>query len=141
VSRLLADAGVDAVDVSLIAQGSWKESDGQRFFAATSALPKTEPAGANIPLAKAVREASGLPVIAVGKLGERTLAADAVCNQGIDLVAIGRQLIVDPDTAGKILSGKGSEIVPCEECMTCFATIGRGKPMGCKVNRNLPGSA
>ena len=32
------------------------------------------------------------------------------------------------------------EIIRCEECMTCFATIGSGKPMGCKVNRNLPGS-
>lgn len=141
VSRLLADVGVDAVDVSLIAQGSWKESDGQRFLVATSALPKTEPAGANIPLARSVKEASGLPVIAVGKLGEGSLAEDAVRNEGIDLVAIGRQLIVDPDTAGKILSGKSSEIIPCEECMTCFATIGRGKPMGCKINRDLPGSA
>jgi len=141
VSRLLADAGVDAIDVSLIAQGSWKESGGQRFLVATSALPKTEPAGANIPLARAVKEASGLPVIAVGKLGEGSLAEDAVHNEGIDLVAIGRQLIVDPDTAGKILSGKSSEIIPCEECMTCFATIGRGNPMGCKINRDLPGSA
>jgi hypothetical protein len=49
-------------------------------------------------------------------------------------------MIADPDAAGKILSGKSSEIVACEECMTCFATIGRGKPMACKVNRNLPGT-
>jgi 2,4-dienoyl-CoA reductase-like NADH-dependent reductase (Old Yellow Enzyme family) len=26
----------------------------------------------------------------------------------------------------------------CDECMTCFATIGRGNPVGCKVNKNLP---
>jgi len=25
-----------------------------------------------------------------------------------------------------------------EECMTCFATIGRGDPMDCKVNKDLP---
>ena len=49
-------------------------------------------------------------------------------------------MIADPDAAGKILAGKGDEIVRCDECMTCFATIGSGKPMGCKVNRNLPGS-
>jgi 2,4-dienoyl-CoA reductase-like NADH-dependent reductase (Old Yellow Enzyme family) len=48
------------------------------------------------------------------------------------------QMIVDPESAGKILAGKGSEIIPCEECMTCFATIGRGAAMACKVNRNLP---
>ena len=140
VSRRLADAGVDALDVSLVAQGTWKESDGRRFLAPTSALPKTTPAGANVPLAKVIREASGLPVIAVGKLGEGNLAEEIVYDARIDIVAIGRQMIVDADAAGKILHGNAGEIIPCEECMTCFATIGRGKPMGCKVNKELPGS-
>jgi 2,4-dienoyl-CoA reductase-like NADH-dependent reductase (Old Yellow Enzyme family) len=140
VSRLLADEGVDVLDVSLAAQSSWKEVDGQRYLAASSALSKKQPAGANVSLAVAVREATGLPVIAVGKLGEGDVAGETVRDFPIDIVAIGRQMIADPDAAGKILAGKGSEIVPCEECMTCFATIGSGKPMGCKVNRNLPGS-
>ena len=43
--------------------------------------------------------------------------------------------------AGKILAEKGDEIIRCDECLTCFATIGSGKPMGCKVNRSLPVSA
>ena len=140
VSRLLADAGVDVLDVSLIATSSWKETDGRRFLVGSSALPKTQPAGANVPLALALKEASGLPVVAVGKLGEGDAAEESVRDSRIDIVAIGRQMIVDPDAAGKVLSGKSSDIIPCEECMTCFATIGRGKPMGCKVNRNLPGT-
>lgn len=138
VSRLLADAGVDALDVSLAAHTSWQEVDGQRFLLASSALPKEQPAGANVSLAAKVKEATGLPVIAVGKLGEGDVAAEAVRDSQIDIVAVGRQMIVDPDTAGKILAGKSSEIVFCEECMTCFATIGRGKAMACKVNKNLP---
>ncbi len=140
ISRLLADVGVDALDVSLIANSSWKEIDGQRFLVASSALPKEQPAGANVSLAAAVKEAAGLPVIAVGKLGEGSVAGESVRDLPIDIVAIGRQMIADPDAAGKILAGKNSEIVSCEECMTCFATIGRGVPMACKVNRNLPGS-
>jgi 2,4-dienoyl-CoA reductase-like NADH-dependent reductase (Old Yellow Enzyme family) len=140
VSRFLADEGVDALDVSLAAQSSWKEVDGQRYLVASSALSKEQPAGANVSLAVAVREATGLPVIAVGKLGEGDVAGESVRDLPIDIVAIGRQMIADPDTTGKLLAGKGSEIIPCEECMTCFATIGRGKPMGCKVNRDLPGS-
>ena len=138
VSKLLADGGVDALDVSLIANSSWKEVEGQHFLAASSALSKEQPAGANISLAAAVKEAANLPVIAVGKLGEGDVAEESVRNLPIDIVAIGRQMIADPDAAGKILAGKGSEIIPCEECMTCFATIGRGAPMACKVNRNLP---
>jgi len=140
VSRLLADEGVDALHVSLIASSSWKEVDDQRFLVASSALPKGQPAGANVSLAAAVKEATDLPVIAVGKLGEGDVAGKSVRDFPIDIIAIGRQMIADPDAAGKILSGKSSEIVLCEECMTCFATIGRGKPMGCKVNRSLPGS-
>ena len=138
VSRLLADEGVDALDVSLTAYVTWQEVDGRRFPAASSALSKEQPAGANVPLSAGIRKATGLPVIAVGKLGEGDAAAEAVRDAQADIVAVGRQLIVDPDAAGKILAGKSSEIVPCEECMTCFATIGRGKAMACKVNKNLP---
>jgi 2,4-dienoyl-CoA reductase-like NADH-dependent reductase (Old Yellow Enzyme family) len=141
VSRLLADEGVDALHVSLIANSSWKEVEGRRFPVASSALSKEQPAGANVSLAVAIKEATGLPVIAVGKLGEGDVAGESVRDFPIDIVAVGRQMIVDPDAAAKILTGKSSEIVPCEECMTCFATIGRGAPMGCKVNHDLPGSS
>jgi len=140
ISRLLADAGIDALDVSLIANSIWKEIDGRRFLFASSALPKEQPAGANLSIAAAVKEATGLPVIAVGKLGEGNIAGESVRDLPIDIVAIGRQMIADPDAAKKILAGKAGEIVSCEECMTCFATIGRGVPMACKVNRDLPGS-
>ena len=139
VSKLLAAEGVDALDVSLIARSSWKEIEGRRLLVASSALSKEQPAGSNVAAAAAVKEATGLPVIAVGKLGEAGTADESVRDFPIDIVAIGRQMIADPDAAGKILAGKDDEIVRCEECMTCFATIGSGKPMACKVNRNLPG--
>jgi 2,4-dienoyl-CoA reductase-like NADH-dependent reductase (Old Yellow Enzyme family) len=138
--QTLADAGVEALDVSLIATSSWQEIGGRRLLVAASAFPKDQPAGENIEPTAAIKEATGLPVIAVGKLAEGDLAAAAVRDLPIDIVAIGRQMIADPDAAGKILAGKADEIIRCEECMTCFATIGSGKPMGCKVNRNLPGS-
>ncbi|MEJ2170050.1 MAG: NADH:flavin oxidoreductase [Desulfobacterales bacterium] len=140
VSKLLADEGVDVLDVSVIANSSWNEIDGRRFLAASSALSKEQPAGANVSAAAAVREAAGLPVIAVGKLGEEDEAAEALRDFSIDIVAIGRQMIVDPAATEKILAGKSDEIIRCEECMTCFASIRSEKPMACKVNRKLPGS-
>jgi len=140
VSKLLADEGVDVLDVSLIANSSWKEIEDQRFLAASSALSKDQPAGANVAAAAAVKEAAGLPVIAVGKLAEKDAAGEALRDSPIDIVAIGRQMIADPDAAGKILAGKDDEIIRCDECLTCFASIRNEKPMACKVNRNLPGS-
>jgi len=138
VSRLLVDAGIDILDVSLIAQSSWKEYEGRQFLTSSSALPKDEANGANVYLAKKLKETSGLPVIAVGKLGDVKAASEAVSESNIDMIAIGRQMICDPDTAGKILSGREDQIIPCQECLKCFATIGRGVPMACKVNKNLP---
>ena len=136
VARLLAGEGIDALDVSLVAHASWREIDGKRFLRASSALPKKQLAGANLPLTARIGEATGLPVIAVGKLGLGDAAAVAVRDFAIDVVAIGRQMIIDPDTAGKILGGRSNEIIPCEECMTCFDTIGRAEAMSCKVNRS-----
>ena len=138
ISRLLADAGVDALDVSVIANSTWKEVDSGRLLVASSALSKEQPAGANVQLTVAVREATSLPVIAVGKLAEGNLADQTVRDMPIDIVAIGRQMIVDPDAARKLLAGKSHEIIACEECMTCFASLGAGKAMACKANRNLP---
>ncbi|UCD82065.1 MAG: NADH:flavin oxidoreductase, partial [Desulfobacterales bacterium] len=106
VSKLLADEGVDVLHVSVIANTSWKEIENQRFLMASSALPKEQPAGANVSYAAAVKKATGLPVIAVGKLGEGDAAVEALRDSPIDIVAIGRQMIVDPDAARKILAGK-----------------------------------
>lgn len=138
LSRLLADAGVDALDVSVIANSSWKEVDGRNLLVASSALSKEQAAGTNVPLAAAVKEATGLAVIAVGKLAEGTVADETVRELPIDIIAIGRQMIVDSGAAGKLLAGKSHEIIACEECMACFASLGAGKAMTCKVNRNLP---
>lgn len=137
VSRLLAEAGADVIDVSLIAQSSWKKANGRRFLAASSAFPKKEPAGLNVIRTVEIKKATALPVIAVGKLGEGNLAGEAVLNKSVDIVAIGRQMIADPEAAGKILNGNIDKIVRCEECMACFASIGSGKPLACKVNKNL----
>jgi 2,4-dienoyl-CoA reductase-like NADH-dependent reductase (Old Yellow Enzyme family) len=137
VSRILAEAGADALDVSLITQGSWQEIDGRRFLVPSTAFPKEVPPGKNIALAASMREATGLPVIGVGKLGDSAVAAEAVRNAQVDIVALGRQMIADPDSAGKILAGKDDEVIPCEECMSCFASLRKGAPLTCKVNRNL----
>jgi len=86
VSKLLAAAGVDALDVSLIANSSWKEVEDQRFLVASSALSKEQPAGANVSITAGVKEAAGLPVIAVGKLAEEDVAGESVRNLPIDIV-------------------------------------------------------
>jgi len=137
ISRLLAEDGVDALNVSLVSGCTWREVEGSRFPVCTSAFSKKESPGANVAATAEIKRATGLPVIAVGKLGDASVALNAV-QEGIDMVAIGRQMIADPDAVGKILAGKSDEIIRCEECMNCFASLGHGKPVACKVNKGLP---
>lgn len=137
-ARMLKEAGVDVFDISLITYGGFKEADGKTVLVGSSALSKDKPSGANVSLTAEFKEQIHCPVIAVGKFGAGPEAEDAVKNRNIDLVALGRQMICDPGSAGKMLDGNHEEIIPCDECLACFASIGKGKPMSCKVNKNLP---
>ena len=144
IGKLLADEGVDVFDVTLITHGGWKEVDNnlkvtrKKLLVGSSALPKDQPSGANVALTVAFKEKIGLPVIAVGKFGIGQAAVNAVENKKIEMVAIGRQMICDPQTARKMLDGNDNDIIPCDECLKCFASLGKGVPMACKVNKNLP---
>ena len=138
IGKLLADEGVDVFDITLITQGGWKEIDDKKILVGSSVLPKDHPSGANIALTEKFREEIKRPVIAVGKFGIGRAAANAMENGKIELVAIGRQMICDPKSAQKMLEGNDHDMIPCDECLKCFATIGKGVPMACKVNKNLP---
>lgn len=137
VGKLMARAGADVLDLSLAVQGIWKEEEGTRILITTSAYAKDQDTGGVTELAGRFRDVCGLPVIAVGRLGSRD-AAEQALGDGADMVDIGRQMICDPKTAEKILAGKEDEILACEACMACFASLGKGKPLGCKVNSRLP---
>jgi len=144
IGRILADEGVDVFDITLIAHGGWKEVDNnlkvtrKKILMGSSALPKDRPSGSNVALTTAFKEKTGLPVIAVGKFGVGPAAVNAVKNEKIDMVAVGRQMICDPQSARKMLDGNDNDIIACDECLKCFASIGKGVPMACKVNKNLP---
>ena len=78
-----------------------------------------------------LKEASGLPVIAVGKTADRDVITAALEQDKTDLIAVGRQLIADPEAAAKMLSGNFEEINYCKECFNCFSTMRRGEQMRC----------
>ncbi len=139
VAALLVRAGVDAIDYSIVATAEWKEIDGRPHLRATSTLTKTMPRGGALGYGAQIKRAVPVPVIAVGKLGAAEARA-AVADGLADMIAIGRQMIADPDTAGKILAGREKEIVPCRECLACFATVLKGKPVACSANRNITGT-
>ena len=83
LAPLLAEAGADLIDVS----GGGIHPDQQ--------LPGTGP-GYQVPYAEAIREATDVPVAAVGGITEPTHADALVRNGRADLVALGREMLRNP---------------------------------------------
>ncbi|MPM22299.1 Metal reductase [bioreactor metagenome] len=85
-------------------------------------VPRTKKGDHNLYLARAcaVRHGCDIPVILVG--GVRTLDdMEVVLRGGIDLVALSRPLICEPDLIPRLLSGQ--EKSACISCSKCFPLL------------------
>jgi len=84
-SKVYREAGVDLFHVSAGGEGP----------IAADGRPGTH-AAYQVPLARAVRQALDVPVIAVGRLDEPALANSVIGNEDADLVAVGRGMLRNP---------------------------------------------
>jgi len=104
LAQALKKGGVDVIDVSY------------------GRLPrqimpsKRQPMGTYISQAEAIKKAVEIPVIAVGRINSPQLAAEIISQKKADLVALGRQLITDPQWAKKAQEGRFNDIVNCDSC-------------------------
>lgn len=100
-SRVYRDAGVDLFHVSSGGEGP----------IGGSGRPGTH-VGYQVPLARKLKEALDVPVIAVGRLDDPALANAVIGNEDADLVAVGRGMLKDAYwtlAAAKILN-KNAEV-------------------------------
>ncbi|MFC1944710.1 FAD-dependent oxidoreductase [Chloroflexota bacterium] len=123
VVRLVEDGGVDAIHVS--AHGF-----GINYLRA----PLVHCPGYLIPLAAAIKKAVSIPVITVGRISP-VLAEETLRKGKADLVAMGRQLIADPELPNKLRTGGFADIRPCIYCYVCMEQLALEK-IGCAVNPN-----
>jgi len=97
--------------------------------------PSTAPGEEHAGLAGALRRAVGVPIIAVGGLGDPAAAEAALRAGRADLVAIGRGLIADAHWAAKVRAGREAEIIECRECdEKCYGNLREGIPISCVQN-------
>jgi hypothetical protein len=82
--------------------------------------------------AAAVKTKVGVPVIAVGRLGDPDRAADAIASGKADFVALGRTLIADPEWVAKLARGEPAR--RCLACNTCVNEMRGGSQLRCVVN-------
>ena len=74
----------------------------------------------------------GVPVIGVNELDELDRALEAIDQDRLDLVAVGRGLIADPEWPLKVREGRFDDIVGCIRCDEgCFGNLKEGIPVEC----------
>jgi 2,4-dienoyl-CoA reductase (NADPH2) len=96
--------------------------------------PLYYPRHENIGAARRIRDAVGLPVIAMGSVHDPADAEDIIARGDADIVAVGRSLLADPRWPEKALRGDEQSIRPCIRCNECVALVDENREIRCAVN-------
>ncbi|MDR1067860.1 MAG: NAD(P)/FAD-dependent oxidoreductase [Clostridiales Family XIII bacterium] len=126
----LAQEHIDLVNVSA---GLIVETRGQ-FYCMP---PYYRKRAANVPYAKQIKADPEItiPVSVVGGITTMQVADDLIAEGAVDMVAIARALLADPDLLNKSYRGKPEEARPCLRCWNCMDSY--GTHIHCSVNPSL----
>jgi 2,4-dienoyl-CoA reductase-like NADH-dependent reductase (Old Yellow Enzyme family) len=120
-----AEAGADALHVTA---GHYRSLPSAQIVLP----PMNMPDAPFLDFAAGVKKHIGVPVIAVGRLGDPATAEAAVASGKTDFVALGRTLVAEPQWAEKV--ARGEPIRRCLACNTCINDMRGGARIGCVVN-------
>jgi 2,4-dienoyl-CoA reductase-like NADH-dependent reductase (Old Yellow Enzyme family)/thioredoxin reductase len=126
-ARRLEQLGVAAVHIS--------NGNNATYNQGTMIPPMAIADGVLLPLARQVKAAVRVPVIAVGKLRTPEMVEEALANGTADFVALGRSLLADPDWPVKVETGRAAEIRHCIACnQGCISRLLAQEDVWCTVN-------
>jgi 2,4-dienoyl-CoA reductase-like NADH-dependent reductase (Old Yellow Enzyme family) len=91
------------------------------------------PLNMNGPSGGRLRRRTGVPVLVAGRILDAATAEHALTVDGVDLVAMTRAIIADPDLPRKYLAGTTPR--PCISLNEgCIGRLYAGRPMWCSIN-------
>ncbi|MDD5222838.1 MAG: FAD-dependent oxidoreductase [bacterium] len=124
VCQIYEKAGADSLNIT----GGWHES---RVPQITMNVPR----GAYVYLARGIKEAVKIPVIATNRIVEPEMAEDILKKGAADMVNMGRAMIADPELPNKARAGQTRKIRPCIGCnQGCFDSVFNATPVICLSN-------
>jgi 2,4-dienoyl-CoA reductase (NADPH2) len=124
-ARLAVEAGADAIHLS--AYGDMTSASA--FTEGT--LPHRE--AKHAALTGRLKKTLDVPVIGVGRIRPHT-GDEMIVHGKADLIAMGRQMLADPETAKKLREGREDDIRPCINCYVCVAQPFFDQRVRCAVN-------
>ena len=125
VARWTQEAGVDALSITA---GHYRSLPGAERMIPPMAYPE----GTFLDFGARVKVEVDVPVIGVGRLGNPAMARTAVESGKVDLVALGRTLIADPNWVRKVRFG--ASLRRCLSCNHCVNSMRSGAHISCVVN-------
>ena len=112
-AKKLADAGIDAIEISTGTKASGKDNP------ARTKIKTPEKEAYNLEPARKVKAAVGCPVMVVGGFRSYEIAEKAISDDGMDYIAMSRPLIREPNLANRWRLGDRSPAT-CISCNSCF---------------------
>ncbi len=100
-------------------------------FTIPETIMKSREAGYMVHLARQIKEAVNVPVIATGRITTPELAEEILREKRADLIGLARPLFTDPQWPNKARSGEEDAIVACKNCGTCFQLVVADRPTLC----------
>lgn len=125
-SNILADAGIDLIDVS----GGIYESF--QMIIQGPEMPK----GGFARNAVAIKRAVGdkVPVSVAQRLNDPEFSNELMRREGLDFISLTRAFHADPHYIRKVEEERTDEILPCIACHHCTNLLEINVPVGCAVN-------
>ena len=113
VAKILEEIGVDCIDVTQGIQVRTPRGIN---------IPTYVPPGGFIHYPEAIKKVVNIPVIGVGNITDPAMADQFIQEGKADIIYMGRQLIVDPETPNKFFNGQTDDI---KHCLGCLVSCGR----------------
>lgn len=126
-AAVLEAAGADAIEVSGYSHDP---------FGGFTSGPLPSRVAAYRTTTRRVKQAVGIPVIAVGRILLET-AEEMLAAGDCDFVAIGRGLLTDPELVEKVRTGRRESVRPCINCYACVERNFFNETPVCTVNAAL----
>ncbi|WP_443660531.1 oxidoreductase [Clostridium algidicarnis] len=126
-SKYLESIGIDAINVSA---GTYESVN-------TIIEPISYPQGWKRHLAQGIKDNVKIPVIACDVIRKPDFAESLIQEGNVDFVAVGRQLLADPEWGKKAMENRENEIRPCISCLYCIDKLMQCETTKCAVNARM----
>jgi 2-enoate reductase len=125
IAKRFQEAGIDCLHVDAGCYESWNWAHPPLYMERAPVIESIA----------SIKNAVSVPIIAVGRLGYPDLAEKILAEGKADFIALGRQLLADPEWPNKVKEKQWDDIRPCiGDHDGCMGRIFEGKYISCTVN-------